>query len=107
MDDPYEVDNTNAMMELEEAPDAFVMEDVSETDPEPMSEVIMNKLRKLNEPREPKSMHGMVTMCMQQFTLLQKMNVKRLVNEPEDDIECYAHECNHCKMHVSIPWKSN
>ena len=70
MDDLHEVDNANAVMELEEASDAFAMEDESETDPEPMSEVIMNKLRKLHEPRKSKFRHGMGSIHVKQFTLL-------------------------------------
>ena len=87
MDDHHEVDNTNAVIELEEAVDTFVMEDVSKTDPVPMSEVIMKKLRKLHEPRDPNSRHDDVSICMHQFTLLQKMDVKRLMDEPEDYME--------------------
>ena len=107
MDDLHEVDNTNVVMELEEAAETFVIEDESETEPEPMNEVDMSELRKLHEPREPKFRHDVGSTHMKQFTLLQKMDPKRLVDDPEDDVECYAHECIHCKTCLSTPWESN
>ena len=87
MDDYREVDSTNAVLELEVAVDVFVVEDVSAMDPVPMDETTMKRLRELHEPRDPKSRHGVSSMRMAQFTLLQKMDAKTLVEDPEDDVE--------------------
>ena len=48
MDELHEEDDDNVVMELEDAPYAFAMEEVdSDNEPEPMDEIIINKLRKL------------------------------------------------------------
>ena len=64
MDDHHEVNSTNAMLELEVVIDAIVAEDVSVIDPVPMDEITMKRLRKLHEPRDPKSRHGVSSICM-------------------------------------------
>ena len=45
MDDLHEVEDANVVMELEEAADAFEMEEESDNEPEPMNEVTTCKLR--------------------------------------------------------------
>ena len=64
MDDHHEVDSTNAVLELEVAADVFVVEDMSVIDPVPMDETTMKRLRKLHEPRDPKSRYGFSSTCM-------------------------------------------
>ena len=34
------------------------------------------------------------------------MDTNRAVEDPEHDVECNTHECNHCKKCVPVPWKS-
>ena len=86
MDELHEVDDANVVMELEEAADAFAMEEESDTEePEPMSEVMMRKLRKLHEPRESKFRHGVGCMHVQQFALLLKIDPKKLMCNPSDE----------------------
>ena len=106
MDELHQEDDANVVMELEDAPDAFAMEEVdSDNEPEPMDEITMNKLRKLHEPRESRVRHGVVSVCMKQFALLAKMDPKRLMDDPSNELKYYAHECNHCKTCTNVPWK--
>ena len=88
MDELLEEDDTNVVMELEEAPDTFAMEEVdSYNEPDPMDEITMNKLRKLHEPRESRVRHGVVSTRMKQFALLAKMDPKRLMDNPSNELE--------------------
>ena len=64
MDDHHEVDSTNAVLELEVEADVFVAEDESVIDPVPMDVITMKRLRKLHEPRDPKSRYGFSSTCM-------------------------------------------
>ena len=108
MDEVADEDDENVGMALEEAPDAFTMEEVeSDNDPEPMDEMTMDKLRKLHEPRESRNRIGVASACMQQFALLSKIDPKRLKENPSNDFDCCAHECVHCNTCINIPWKSN
>ena len=106
MDDHHEVDSTSVVLELEATAGVFVVEDGSTIDPVLMDEIVMKRLRKLHESRDPKSRHGALPTPMAQFSLLQKMGAKRLAEDPKDDVERSTHKCNHCKKRASAPWKS-
>ena len=40
------------------------------------------------------------------MTRLQKMDKKRLKENPTDDQDCNTHECEHCKELLTFPWKT-
>ena len=108
MEEVADEDDNNVVMALEETTDAFAMEEVeSDNEPEPMDEMTMDKLRKLHEPREPRTRIGIASTCMQQFALLSKMDPKRLVGNPSNEKDCYAHDCNYFKTCIAIPRKTN
>ena len=46
-------------------------------------------------------------MHMDQMILFKKIDRKRMEENPEDDDDCCAHECKHCKTLLSFPWKIN
>ena len=86
MDELHEEDDANVVMELEKAPDNFVMEEVdSDNEPEPMNEITMNELRKLHEPRESRVRHSVVSAHVKQFSSLSKMDIERLVGDPSNE----------------------
>ena len=38
--------------------------------------------------------------------ILEKMDKKRLKDDPKDDQDCNTHECAHCKKLLTFPWKT-
>ena len=71
----------------------------------PLDEVSMERLCKFPSPRITKSRIGTKSLCMDQMTLLEKIDKKRLKDNPTDDQDCYAHECAHCKTLLTSPGK--
>ena len=72
-----------------------------------LDEVSMERLHKLPSPRATKSRIGAKSSHMDQMTLLEKMNKKRLKDNPTDDQDYYTHGCAHCKNFLTFPWKAN
>ena len=106
MDLLHEEDDDNIVMDLEGAADAFETEQIyMDEEPETMDEETMNKLRKIHATRPSRVRHRIMSMHMQQFTLLDRMGPKRLIDNPSNENDCYTHECNHCKTCMSIPRK--
>ena len=61
-----------------------------------LDEVSLKRIRKLPEPRVAKSRIGTKSTRMEQFVLLEKNDIKRLKDSPQDDLDCHIHQCVHC-----------
>ena len=104
MDLLHEEDDNDVVMDLEGAADAFATEQIDmDEEPETMDEETMNKLRKLHVPRPSRVRHHTMHVRVQQFTLLDRMDLKRLIDNPSNENSYYTHECNRCKTCMSIP----
>ena len=104
MDSDHEEDS-NAMVTELEVVEYIEEEEQIEVEAIPLDEFSMERLRKLPSPRNPKSRNGNESLCMDQMTLLQKMDKNRLKENHTGDQYCNAHECKHCKELLTYPCK--
>ena len=96
MDNDHEEDTSAMVCELEENEE----EEANVIEKNTLDEVALKRLREL-----PKSRAGTKSMCMEQFILLEKNEVKRLKGSPQDDKDCDTHQCKHCNECCTFPWK--
>ena len=105
MDDNHEKNANTMVMELEMA-EENEEEESNVIEKNTSCEVALKRLRKLPSPRVTKSRILTKSTCMEQFLLLEKNNIKRLKDSPQDDLDCHAHQCAHCDKTLSFPWKT-
>ena len=105
MDSDHEEDVNTMVTELEVA-EEIEEEEQMEVEAIPLDEFSMETLRKLPSPRSTKSRSDNKSLCMDQMTLLQKMDKNRLKENPIDDQDFNAHECEHCKKLLIFTWKT-
>ena len=104
MDCDHEEDSNNVVVELE-VTEGIEEEEQIEVEAIPLDEFSMERLGKLPSPRNPKSRNGIASLCMDQMILLQKIDKKRLEENPTDYQDCNTRERKHCKELLTFLWK--
>ena len=89
--DNEEQDDLNVVFGLEEATEIF---DEAQTHVASinLNEAPCDKLINLPSPKFSASMTGVKSTCMEQMTLLKKMDPKRLKEKPTNNNDCCTHE---------------
>ena len=104
MDYDYDESSTTMVMEQEIA-EENEEEKSNAIEKNTLDEVALGRLRELPSTRVAKSRIGTKFTCMDQMVLLEKNDVKRLKDNPQDDLDCYTHQCMDCNMFLTFPWK--
>ena len=106
MDYDYDENSTTMVVELEIA-EENEEEKSNAIEKNMLDEFALGRLRKLPSPRVTKSIIGTNSMCLDQMMLLEKNDIKRLKDNPQDDQDCYARQHMHCSMLLTSPGKQN
>ena len=102
MEGDHEEDTSTMVCELEMVEENGE-EEANAIEKNVLDEVALKRIRKLPEPRVTKSRTGTKSMRMEQFVLLEKNDVERLKDSPQDDKDYNAHPCKHCKNCCAFP----
>ena len=84
--------------------DASRIEEVS-TPVATLDSVICQELIDLPTPKISVSSTGATSVHMEQMLLLGKMDVHRLMKNPENKCDCHTHELQYCGCLIKLPWK--
>ena len=99
-------DDSNTMVTELEVAEENEEEEQMDVKAIPLDEVSMERLRELPLPRITKCRSGTKSSHMDQMVLLEKMDKKRLKDNPTEDQDCNTQECAHCKKLLTFPWKT-